>query len=97
MSEQQIQTILKKLEEQDKTFKESQDAYFRAIGDVRKDIRTIQVQMNAIEAKQEPMYQIFESVSGFNQIAIWILKGLIMIGAGIGVIYGAIKYLRGDI
>jgi hypothetical protein len=42
----------------------------------------------------EPMYNIFTSVKGFNGISVWILKALILIGAGVGVLYGLIKYLK---
>lgn len=42
----------------------------------------------------EPMYKIFVPIQGFSSITMWILKALILIGAGFGVIYGAIKWLK---
>ncbi len=42
----------------------------------------------------EPMYKLFENVSGFNSIAVWILKGLALIGAGLGVLYAFLKWLK---
>lgn len=42
----------------------------------------------------EPMYKIFKNVSGFNSISVWILKGLALLGAGLGVVYALIKWLR---
>lgn len=42
----------------------------------------------------EPMAKIFESVTGFNGVAVWILKALILIGAAFGVFWGAIKWLK---
>jgi hypothetical protein len=57
-------------------------------------LNAIEDRFTAIEQKLDPMYQIFDSVSGFNNIAVWILKALILFGAGIAVIVGAIKYLK---
>jgi predicted nucleotidyltransferase len=42
----------------------------------------------------EPMHKIFVSAQGFSGVTGSILKGLILLGAGIGVIYGLIKYLK---
>ena len=42
----------------------------------------------------EPMFKIFTSVSGFQNISSIILKTIILIGAGIGVVYGALKWLK---
>lgn len=42
----------------------------------------------------EPMYKIFTGVSSFGDISVWILKGLILVGAGMGVIYAFIKWLK---
>jgi ferritin-like metal-binding protein YciE len=77
------QQILKKLEAQDKMLKSISDE--QAL--VRKEFQEYKQQM-------EPIKEIFESVSGFNSIAVWILKGLLLFGAGIGMIYGFIKFLK---
>lgn len=83
MSEQQISQILKAMADQNKVLE--------AIQAEQKDARE---KMEAMELKLEPVHRVFESVSGFNQTAVWILKGLILLGAGMGVIYGLIRYLK---
>lgn len=55
---------------------------------------TIEKRLDSIETKLNPMYEIFTGVKGFNNISVWILKALILIGAGIGVIYGMIRWLK---
>lgn len=42
----------------------------------------------------EPMYNIFTSVKGFNGISAVILKAIVMIGAGVGVVYALLKWLK---
>lgn len=83
MSEQQIQQILKRMDDQDKVLQS-----------IRQEQGEAKKKIEVLEAKLEPVHKVFDSVSGFNSIAVWILKGLIMLGAGIGVIYGLIKYLK---
>lgn len=76
MSEQQINQILKRLDQQDAT------------------LRNILDTQSTMQENLEPIHEMFNSVSGFNQIAVWILKALVLFGAGLGVVYGAIEWLR---
>ncbi len=76
MSEQQINQILKRLDQQDAT------------------LRNILDTQSTMQENLEPIHEMFNNVSGFNQIAVWILKALVLFGAGLGVVYGAIEWLR---
>lgn len=42
-----------------------------------------------------PVKEAFNSVMGFDRVAVWFLKFLAMLGAGIGVVVMFIKWLRG--
>ena len=57
-------------------------------------LTVIEKRFDDIEDKLEPMYEIFVSAKGFNDIGKTILKALILIGAGTAVIYGFIRYLK---
>ena len=46
-------------------------------------MQKISERLDSIELKTNVMYAMFDSVSGFNKISIWILKFLAAIGAGI--------------
>ena len=59
-----------------------------------KRLDAITERLDTMEAKINPMYEIFTSVKGFNGVARWIIKALIMLGAGIGIIYSLIKWLK---
>lgn len=83
MSENQIKVILEGMASQNETLK--------AIQDEQKAVRK---ELKEYKDKMEPVYKVFENVSGFNSIAIWILKGLIMVGAAVGVVWGFLKYIR---
>lgn len=83
MNKDQIKQILDRLEQQDKVLQS-----------IRQEQKDAKVKIEILEAKLEPVHKVFDSVTGFNSIAVWILKGLIMLGAAIGVIYGFIKYLK---
>lgn len=47
-----------------------------------------------VRSKLDPMYKIFTSVGGFGDISVFILKGFILIGAGLGVLYAFFKWLK---
>jgi len=83
MSNDQIKQILDRLEQQDKVLQS-----------IRQEQREAKAKIETLETKLEPVHKVFDSVTGFNSISVWILKGLIMLGAGIGVIYGFIKFLK---
>ena len=59
-----------------------------------KRLDSIEHRFDSIESKLNPMFEIFTNVKSFSCITTWILKALILIGAGVGVIYGVIKYLK---
>ena len=42
----------------------------------------------------KPITEVFNNVNGFRSVSILILKGLIILGAGIGVVVAFIKYLK---
>lgn len=67
----------------------------KALEAIRQEQREAKKEIQDLKEKLEPVHQIFESVTGFNSIAVMILKGLVLLGAGIGVIYTLIKYLKG--
>lgn len=47
-----------------------------------------------IESKVDPMYELFNSASGFNKISLWVLKALAMVGGAILGLYGVIEFFR---
>jgi len=47
-----------------------------------------------LENKLDPIYEIFESVSGFNKIGMWILKILAAIGAAILGVYALLEFIK---
>lgn len=94
MTDQQIRQIMSALNEQHRKSEEQLNAQYQVWKDFRSEIKIIKEQIADIQKKQEPVTQIFESVTGFNAIAVWILKALIMLGAAMGVIYGFIQYLK---
>lgn len=77
-------------DQQLKQHKENQQKLNELINSVGK----INGRLNTMEEKLDPMYEIFFSVKGFNGVAVWILKALILLGAALGVVYGFIKYLK---
>lgn len=54
----------------------------------------IQKAMKPTNDKVDEMYSIFANAKGFGDIAVTLLKTLILLGAGIAVVVGAIKFLR---
>lgn len=47
-----------------------------------------------VREKLDPMYSIFTNAKGFGDISVWILKALVLLGAGIGVVIASIKWLK---
>jgi chromosome segregation ATPase len=83
MSEQQIKQIMAALEEQNK-----------ALDAIREEQKKAKERIESVELKLEPLHEVFNSVTGFSWVSISILKTLILIGAGVGVIWGCIQYLK---
>ncbi len=44
--------------------------------------------------KLKPIQELFTSAVGFDKISVWILKALVAVGAGVGVIYAFLKWLK---
>lgn len=80
MSEQQINQILKRLDQQDTENRRIHDEQSK--------------QLNEISSKVDPMYTLFTNATGFNRISVWIMKGLAMIGVAVAVVYGFVNWLR---
>lgn len=85
MSDTQIKQIMTTLAEQNKVLQS-----------IREEQGKAKEEIQILKAKLEPVHKIFSSVTGFNAIAVWILKALIMFGAGVGVVYGFIVWLRSN-
>lgn len=50
--------------------------------------------IDGLSKQLEPVTELFDNVGGFKQVSLSIIKGIIAIGAGVGVIYGFIMWLR---
>lgn len=83
MSEQQIAQIMKALEEQNK-----------ALEAIRQEQREAKKKIEGVEVKLEPIHQMFDNVSGFNRIALLIVKILLGIGALIGALGTILYFIR---
>jgi len=57
-------------------------------------MQIISTRLTAIEKKMEPISNIFDSVTGFNRIAIWVLKLLAGIGTALLGLYAIIEFFR---
>jgi len=51
-------------------------------------------QMKEMSSKIDPMHEVFTSVNGFNRIAVWIMKLLAGIGAGLVGLYALIELFK---
>lgn len=80
MSGDQIQTILDRLDQQDKKQKERD--------------REVDKKFEAIYEKLDPVVDLYSNVKGFRTISLSILKAILVVGAAVGVIYGFIKWLK---
>lgn len=61
---------------------------------VTRRLYNIEQAQEAMKQKIDPMYEIFDSVSGFNKIAVWILKVLAAIGAALVGLYALIEFFK---
>lgn len=57
-------------------------------------ISDIQETLDNMNKKINPMFDIFASVNGFDKVAVWILKGLAMIGTAILSLYVLIEFFK---
>lgn len=81
---------MKALDEQNK----KTEAQNKELAAIRVEQEAARLEIVELKRKLEPVHQVFESVTGFNSIAVWILKALVLFGAGLGVIWTLIKYLK---
>ena len=54
----------------------------------------IALAIEPINKKLDPMYMIFVNAKGFGNVAVWMLKAMVLVGAGLGVLYAFIKWLK---
>lgn len=80
MSEQQINQILKRLDQQDVENRRIHDQQTEALKE--------------ISDKVDPMYTLFTNATGFNNISVWIMKGLAVIGTAITTLYILVDFLK---
>ena len=83
MTDNHIRQILEKLEEQNVEIR-SLKSYAKSIED----------RVKALETRVEPIAKLADNVTGFRNTSSYILKGLIVFGAAVGVLYGFINWLR---
>lgn len=83
MSEQQIKQILNHLERQDK-----------AIADLSKIANSLREEVENINIRINPVVELLNDASGFKNITISFMKGVLLIGSGVGVIYAFISWIR---
>lgn len=95
MSEQQFhQLVMKRLDDQDKKSEERAEAQYRIYQNSSKEMRELKESITSIQSKTDEMYKIFTGVSNFRDVSVWLLKGIILIGTGVGVVYGFIIWLK---
>lgn len=90
MSENQIKQIMKALEEQNKITAEQN----KALAAIRIEQGEAKKKIESMEAKLEPINEMFENVTGFNRIAVWIVKLLLGLGALIGALATILYAIR---
>ncbi len=83
MSEQQIKQILSHLERQD-----------RAIADLSKIGISLREEVENINIRINPVVELLNDASGFKNIIISFMKGVLLFGSGAGVIYAFINWIR---
>lgn len=64
------------------------------MNDVSPVLRDLGQSMLEIKQTLAPIAAIFEDAKGFNVIAIWFVKFIVGLGAVVGIIYGAIRWLK---
>lgn len=47
-----------------------------------------------IRAKLNPMYELFTDVKSFNNVTRALVKAVILFGAGVGVLYGLLRWIK---
>lgn len=105
MSEEQINKILKRLDQQDadlayyrqereKMDEERAGSYGEFAKFVCNRLDATNAKLDGLYEEVQPVIKLTKNVQGFDNVSVWILKALIMVGAGIGVIYGFISWLK---
>lgn len=64
------------------------------LGKQNKVLEGLVQQQREMKETLEPIAKIYSDMTGFNTIAITAIKGLLLLSASIGVVYGFIKYLK---
>lgn len=105
MSEEQIKQILKRLEQQDndlksyhqereKLDKERLNAQYKVYKDIREESYALRQEILTLKEEMIPIQSLFNSVVGFDKIAVWIIKFLLSFAALIGAGYTILHFLR---
>lgn len=94
MSEQQIQQILKRLDEQDKKSEERLNAQYKIYQTHSEQMKNLSEKLESVSTKTDDMYKIFTGVSSAGDIAVWFLKGFILIATALGILYGFLLWLK---
>ena len=81
-------------EEREKMDQERADAYGQFAIFVKDGLDKNNRKIDALSDEVQPIIRLTKNVQGFDNVSVWILKALIMVGAGIGVVYGFISWLK---
>jgi len=66
----------------------------KAMEDQNKVLESIQEQLTEAKETLKPIAKIYSDMSGFNRVALSVLKIFLIVGAAVGMLYGAIRYIR---
>ena len=94
MSTDEVTNFNKRFDELAKDGQDRERKHDEAHKEMMRLIKDVSEQNKRQFQMLEPMYTIFTSVKGFNGISAALLKGIIIVGAAGGVVYGIIKWLR---
>jgi ATP-dependent 26S proteasome regulatory subunit len=83
MSEEQITKILKHLERQD-----------RAIADLSNLGNELKTEIKEINERINPVVELLHDASGFKKVSVAFIKGVLLFGSGVGVIYAFVNWIR---
>lgn len=50
--------------------------------------------MNTLEKKTNQMYTLFQNLNSTSSVMIFMLKGIILVGTAVGIIYGLLKWIK---
>lgn len=83
MSDEQINKILKHLERQD-----------RAIADLSSLANELRLEIQEINTRIDPVVELLHDASGFKKVSVAVIKAVLLIGSGVGVVYAFFEWIR---